>query len=205
MVACLDSTKVVLWRSEQVKKRDAALKGKWALVKISEPNFSWDQMTQCAVRAGALGLIIASEECLFVAKTFDKMYVFKIPVVVIKATDADALLAPGTVSTLSYQAAPTCAAWEAAVAKHLDATASEGLRTLCNQPFVKTTDLEKEVAQIGMDKEELHSALAFLHSTGSVLHHGSGIQEHTGGAGDRLHAAAIYHRRHQVCNSGGQS
>jgi len=141
----------------------------------------------------------------------------------------------------------TAANWEAAVARYLDATASEGLRTLCSQPFVKTTDLEKEAmliglglkwrcvgiiqptvgrqitnlalanelltkseftkkklatfgivdmhiddyieleldgvssyfkpVVIGMDKEELHSALAFLHSTGSVLHYGSTMQE----------------------------
>ena len=67
--------------------------------------------------------------------------------------------------------APKHAAWEAAVTKHLDATASEGLRTLCKQPFVRTACLEREAAQIGMDKEELHSALAFPHSTGSVLHY----------------------------------
>jgi len=69
-------------------------------------------------------------------------------------------------------AAPTHAAWEGAVAKHLNATASEGLRMLCSQPFVKAKDLEKEAALIGMDKEELHSALRFLHSIGSVLHYG---------------------------------
>jgi len=144
--------------------------------------------------------------------------------------------------------APKSAAkWEAAVAMHLDATASDGLRTLCSQPFVKTTDLEKEAmliglglqwrffgiiepivgrrltnlalanelltkleftkekwaafgivdlhvddymkleldgvssyfkpVVIGMDREEVHSALAFLHSTGSVLHYGSTTQE----------------------------
>ena len=71
----------------------------------------------------------------------------------------------------------THAAWEGAVAKHLNATASEGLRTLCSQPFVKATDLEKEAELIGMDTKELHSALRFLHSIGSVLYYGSGTQD----------------------------
>ena len=69
-----------------------------------------------------------------------------------------------------------CAVWGAAIIKHLDAKASEGLCTLCSQPFVQTTDLEREAVLIGIDKEDLHSALRFLHSIWSVLHYGLGTQ-----------------------------
>jgi len=67
------------------------------LVRISEPHVIWEKVPKCAVRAGALALIIATEEFLFVANAADKYCVAEIPVVVIKAKDADALLAPGTI------------------------------------------------------------------------------------------------------------
>ena len=79
------------------EKRNAALKGKMVLVRISEPHVIWEKVPKCAVRAGALALIIATEEFLFVANAADKYCVAEIPVVVIKAKDADALLAPGTI------------------------------------------------------------------------------------------------------------
>jgi len=69
------------------------------------------------------------------------------------------------------------AAWEIAVTKHVDATASEGLRRVCTQPYVSLTELETEAGKVGMCKEEVHSALRFLHATGSLLYYGTGTRQ----------------------------
>jgi GTPase SAR1 family protein len=76
-------------------------------------------------------------------------------------------------------AAPQRAAWEHAVTTHVDATASARLRALCAQPYASLRGLEREAAEVGIDKEQLHRALQFLHATGSVLHYGSGTRQHS--------------------------
>ena len=52
----------------------------------------------------------------------------------------------------------------------MNTTATAGLRALCAQPYVSLRDLEREAAQVGIDKDQLHRALQFLHATSSVLH-----------------------------------
>jgi len=71
------------------------------------------------------------------------------------------------------------AAWEDIVTSHVNATASAGLRALCAQPYVSLRDLRREAAQVGIDKDQLHRALQFLHATGSVLHYGPGTRQHS--------------------------
>jgi hypothetical protein len=75
--------------------------------------------------------------------------------------------------------APERAGWEDIVTAHVDAKASAGLRELCAKPYVSIWDLEREAAKVGIDKEQLHRALQFLHATGSVLHYGSGTRQHS--------------------------
>jgi hypothetical protein len=65
------------------------------------------------------------------------------------------------------------AAWESAVTKHVKVKASDALRRLCGRPHVTLPELETEAGKVGMDGAELHSALAFLHATGSVLYYGT--------------------------------
>jgi hypothetical protein len=69
------------------------------------------------------------------------------------------------------EAKPVRAAWESAVTKHVDAKASDALRRLCARPHVTLPELETEAGKVGMDREELRSALVFLHATGSVLYY----------------------------------
>jgi Leucine-rich repeat (LRR) protein/uncharacterized caspase-like protein/GTPase SAR1 family protein len=76
-------------------------------------------------------------------------------------------------------AAPTRAAWEDIVTSHVNAKATKGLRALCAQPYVSLWDLEREAAEVGIDKDQVHRALQFLHATGSVLHYGSGTRQHS--------------------------
>lgn len=66
--------------------------------------------------------------------------------------------------------------WENTVIKHVEATASNGLRRMCALPHMTLAELEKEAGKVGMDKAELDRALRFLHTTGSVFHYGV---EHT--------------------------
>jgi hypothetical protein len=68
------------------------------------------------------------------------------------------------------------AAWQVTTS-HVNATANAGLRALCAQPYVSLRDLEREAAQVGIDKDQLHRALKFLHATGSVLHYGSDTRQ----------------------------
>ena len=56
--------------------------------------------------------------------------------------------------------------------KHVTERASAGLRAVCSQACVSLGALEEAAAEVGMDKGEVHSALVFLHDTGSVLHYG---------------------------------
>jgi GTPase SAR1 family protein len=71
-------------------------------------------------------------------------------------------------------AALTRAPWENGLTRFVDENASAGLRALCAQPYVALRDLEEQADGVkGMDKEQLHRALQFLHATGSVLHYGS--------------------------------
>ena len=95
----------------------------------------------------------------------------------IRADDAEGLLNFGDSSCLRDKTPR--AAWEDIVTSHVDATASVGLRTVCEQPYVSLRDLEREAAEVGIDKEQLHRALQFLHATGSVLHYGSGTRQHS--------------------------
>ena len=62
---------------------------------------------------------------------------------------------------------------------HVQATASAGLRALCAKPYVSLRDLEREAAEVGIDEEQLHRALKFLHATGSVLHYGLCTWQHS--------------------------
>merc|ERR1719272_788352 len=62
--------------------------------------------------------------------------------------------------------------WEHAVTQHVAERASVGLRAVCGQACVLLSALEEAAAEVGMDKAEVHSALLFLHGTGSVLHYG---------------------------------
>ena len=75
--------------------------------------------------------------------------------------------------------APKRAAWEDIVMPHVKGTASPRLRALCAQPYVSLRDLEREAAEVGIDRDQLHRALQFLHATGSVLHYGSGTRQHS--------------------------
>jgi hypothetical protein len=52
-------------------------------------------------------------------------------------------------------------------------------RALCAQPYVPLRDLEREAAEVGIDKDQLHRSLEFLHATGSVLHYGSDTRLHS--------------------------
>ena len=72
-----------------------------------------------------------------------------------------------------------CAAWENEVTDYVQARASDGLRTLCSRPYVSLRDLEREATEMGMDREQLHRALEFLHVTGSVLYYGPGTRQHS--------------------------
>jgi hypothetical protein len=65
------------------------------------------------------------------------------------------------------------------VTSHVNAKASARLRALCAQPYASLRDLEREAAEVGIDKEQLHRALQFLHATGSVLHYGSDTRQHS--------------------------
>jgi hypothetical protein len=67
------------------------------------------------------------------------------------------------------------AAWEMAVTKHVKERASDGLRDVCEKPYVRLSELEEEAkaSKVGMDKEEVLRALKFLHAVGSVLYYGS--------------------------------
>ncbi len=65
------------------------------------------------------------------------------------------------------------AAWETAVTKHVQERASDGLRDVCREPYVRLGELEEEAGKVGMDKDEVLRALKFLHAAGSVLHYGS--------------------------------
>ena len=62
---------------------------------------------------------------------------------------------------------------------HVKGTASPRLRALCAQPYVPLRDLEREAAEVGIDKDQLHRSLEFLHATGSVLHYGSDTRLHS--------------------------
>ena len=62
--------------------------------------------------------------------------------------------------------------WEHAVTQHVAERARVGLREVCSQACVSLGALEEVAAEVGMDKAEVHSALLFLHATGSVLHYG---------------------------------
>jgi len=64
------------------------------------------------------------------------------------------------------------AEWEMPVTKHVADRASARLRTLCGQAYVSLGELEEAASEVGMDRDEVHSALKFLHGTGSVLHYG---------------------------------
>jgi hypothetical protein len=75
--------------------------------------------------------------------------------------------------------APKRAAWEDIVMPHVKGTASPRLRALCAQPYVPLRDLEREAAEVGIDKDQLHRSLEFLHATGSVLHYGSDTRLHS--------------------------
>ena len=63
--------------------------------------------------------------------------------------------------------------WEQAVTKHVLEQASAGLRKVCSQACVSLVALEEAAGAVGMEKAEVHSALLFLHATGSVLHYGT--------------------------------
>ena len=121
-------------------------------------------------------VIVNTKNELFVA-TGGEGYVARIPVVMIRAADAEGLLNFGDSSCLRDK--NPRAVWEDIVTSHVDATASAGLRTLCEQPYVSLRDLEREAAEVDIDKEQLHRALQFLHATGSVLHYGSGSRQHS--------------------------
>jgi len=63
--------------------------------------------------------------------------------------------------------------WEQVVTKHVMERASARLRAVCGQGIVSLNALEEAAGEVGMDKDDVHSALLFLHATGSVLHHGT--------------------------------
>jgi len=62
--------------------------------------------------------------------------------------------------------------WEQVVTKHVTERASARLRAVCGQGCVSLNALEEAADEVGMDKDDVHSALLFLHATGSVLHYG---------------------------------
>jgi len=68
------------------------------------------------------------------------------------------------------------AEWEQTVTMHVIERASVRLRTVCSRACVSLGALEEAAAEVGMDKAEVHSALLFLHATGSVLHYGNDTQ-----------------------------
>jgi hypothetical protein len=74
-------------------------------------------------------------------------------------------------------AATKCAGWEDLVTSYVNATASEGLRKVCSQPYAFLTDLERVASEVGLEKDQLHRARRFLHATGSVLYYGSGTRQ----------------------------
>jgi len=67
------------------------------------------------------------------------------------------------------------AEWERRVTNHVKERSTERLRAVCGQACVTLGDLEQAALADGvaMDKAEVHSALLFLHATGSVLHYGT--------------------------------
>jgi hypothetical protein len=74
------------------------------------------------------------------------------------------------------------ACWEDIVTSHVNATPSAGLRelrALFAQPYVLLRDLEQKAEKVGIDKDQLHRALQFLHATGSMLHYGSCTRQHS--------------------------
>ncbi len=72
------------------------------------------------------------------------------------------------------EAQPERAAWESAVTKHVEVKTSDALRRLCARPYVTLPELEAEAGNVGMDKNELVSALSYLHATGSVMRQRNG-------------------------------
>ena len=67
------------------------------------------------------------------------------------------------------------AEWERKVTKHVKERSTERLQAVCGQACVTLGDLEQAALADGveMDKAEVHSALLYLHATGSVLHYGT--------------------------------
>ena len=103
-------------------------------------------------------------------------YFTDIPVVLIRSSDAAALVASGRSSALRHQDEDRRTEWEQAVTQHVADKATAGLRTVCGQAFAPLDALEAAAAEVGMDRDEVLSALRFLHGIGSVLHYAEGTR-----------------------------
>ena len=85
----------------------------------------------------------------------------------------DRISSVGEVDKESYDLIP----WEVVVSKHVkecelrQPTEVAEVRKLCRKSYVHLLELEKVAAKIGINKQELHRALAFLHASGSVLYY----------------------------------
>jgi hypothetical protein len=55
----------------------------------------------------------------------------------------------------------------------VEVKASDALRRLCARHHGTLPELETEAGKVGMDREELGSALAYLHAVGSALYYGT--------------------------------
>ena len=164
---------VVMCQPEQANAKLSnadQLVGKMAVAKRG--GCCYGEKAQHAMQAGALGLVVVNtvEGLLPMASGMKDYFYADIPVVMISSKDADALLLSGHSSALRvFDSHPD---WDQAVTKHVVAKASPGLRAVCSQACVSLGALEDEASHVGMDKQEVLSALRFLHATGSVLHYG---------------------------------
>jgi len=81
-------------------------------------------------------------------------------------------LSSGSVDHADVTAEADRAEWESAVTSHVAQQASLELRAMCGQAYVSLGALKEAAVRVGMDEDEVCSALRFLHATGSVLHYG---------------------------------
>ena len=149
------------------------LVGKMAVAKPGGCSFT--QKAQRVLEAGALGLVIVNSRDTLVFEEEEEQE-SAIPVVMIRSSDADALVASGNSSALRHKDQDRRTEWEQTVTKHAADKATAELRAVCGQAFVSLHALAAAAAEVGMDKDEVLSALRFLHGIGSVLHYAVGTR-----------------------------
>ena len=119
-------------------------------------------------------VIVNTEDRLFTPSAGEDQYASEIPVIMIRATDEEALLSSGNSALLVHigdKEASDRAAWETAVTEHVAQRATPALREVCSQAHAPLHALLEAAGAVGMERDEELSALRFLHETGSVLHY----------------------------------